>query len=35
MSKPSGASVNPSNRNPGDTVQDTSVKSPVLRAACQ
>ena len=34
MSNPGAASSNPSNRKPGETVQPTSVHSPVLRAAC-
>ena len=32
---PGAASSNPSNRNPGETVQPTSVQSPRVRAACQ
>ncbi len=35
ISNPGAASSNPSNRNPGLTVQPTSVQSPVVRAACQ
>ena len=35
MSKPGGARVKPSNRKPGETVQETSVQSPVERADCQ
>ena len=34
-SHPGAASSNPSNRNPGDTVQPTRGRSPRLRATCQ